>query len=284
MKRNANVVATFAIPGKRQRIERMRKVLLAHGHSDHRNTSIHAKKSRSKSNENVIVGYQSKSYWEDRYAEGKDIENKFEWFLSYGDVEPILKSCIDYNDKDAILVDVGCGTSLFLRDLKESGGYRGPCVGVDYSTHAITAMRERKDCASCKFFVCDATQLTNVFDGETVSVVVDKSLMDTMLHDVHHENVPKMLSSIANIIKPGGYLISITQMDPRKPDDEEFLTRTFIPSLSAGSFPVQSVVAHITNSGDSSLPVPTILVVRFSDETGGGDCEIEFVEYSDDDE
>jgi SAM-dependent methyltransferase len=222
--------------------------------------------------------YGSNAYWNSRFKQGKDIANEFEWFLSYKDVEPLLRNAINYDDRTAMFIDVGCGTSLFLRDLKQSG-YLGPCIGVDFSENAIQTMKSRADCGGIDFKVWDATEVHHLVKG--ASVVLDKSLMDTLMHNEDEALVKNMLHSIAKSLKPDGRLIQITQLDPRKEADMNFLESVVLKNLRTSHSRVFSVTAHLTTVAGSDKPVPSVLFYDFR--SGPDDYErnvnIDLIEY-----
>lgn len=243
--------------------------------------------------------YGSHAYWEHRYSTGTDVKAEFEWFLSYSDCSSILKTALDFSDETAVALDLGCGTSFFLRDLKKDG-YQGKCVGLDYSEVAVKAMNKRRDCKTCEFVRGDATRLKKaLLEGNVkvpIDVVLDKSLMDTLLHN-DEDMLVEVLRGVAEVVKDCGVWVCITQLDPRKEKDQEFLARVVLPALCNDRVGIESLQAHVTKveeGDDAPLPVPTILIARFKPKhvtkkrrgasAGNGNVEIEIIEYADDDD
>jgi len=228
--------------------------------------------------------YAEQDYWEQRYAKGDEVKKEFEWFLSYEDVHPLLESTINYEDRTALFVDIGCGTSMFLRDLKRAG-YQGRCLGLDFSKNAVDTMTAREDCAGIDFRVCDATQLDAV--AKSITVILDKSLMDTMLHADDESMAAKMLQAVGRSVHPEGVFISITQLDPRKQGDLAFMQSFVLGNLSMGSNKVTSVTAHVTSPGapvkgraEGKLEVPSVIIYRFSHSSKkDAEVEVDIVEY-----
>jgi len=225
-----------------------------------------------------VIDYASVDYWNERYEKGEDIEKSFEWFVRYSDIEPILRSTVNYKDRTAICVDLGCGTSMFLRDLKNAG-YKGPCLGLDYSKGAIDVMKTRKDCLNVDFRVCDATEFHHTVKG--ASLIVDKSLIDTVMHCEDETIVSKVLRAIAKCVKADGHFVSVTQLDPRKPKDLAFLKDVVLKNLCSGSHFVNSVTAHVTATPATETPVPSVIVYNFGSAARNivENVEVDVIEY-----
>ena len=104
-----------------------------------------------------------------------------------------------------------------------------------------------------------------------------------MLHN-NREDVAKLLKSVAQAIHPnGGKFISVTQLDPRKKHDLAFLRDFIISNLSnQDNARLCSIKAHVTDSNDSKLPVPTVIVYEFCKyKPSVGDVIFEIIEYHD---
>lgn len=219
--------------------------------------------------------YSSKSYWEKRHASGEDRQHRFEWFLAYNDVEPILKEIIDYSESDTLVVDVGCGTSSFLADLK-AAGFMGKCLGIDYSEAAVETCRS--SFPGVQFEQSDASKFEAVLGEERASVVIEKSLIDTILHHKDGEaRVGAVLDSVLRAIDlRGGHLLSITQLDPRKKKDAAFLERVILPHLATR---LESVQVHVSKRKVSKKgpPVPTVISYKIG--TPGNTVDMDIVEY-----
>ncbi|KAH9249893.1 hypothetical protein BASA81_012384 [Batrachochytrium salamandrivorans] len=242
----------------------------------------------------TVDNYGSQAYWDSRHADKADFESKFEWFLGYQDLKPILESsAVDYELNKALFIDLGCGTSRFLMELK-ADGYQGPCLGLDYSPEAIDRMQ---DCGEheVEYRVADATKFTQEdgMSNRLAKIVLDKSLMDTMLHQEAegHGAVQSMLREVVKVLENDSTFIVVTQLDPSSAKDASFLTEVVVRTLTEeeneGKF-LSGVLAHVTNQGDKQqgsedvLPVPTVFVFQFkpvAERTEDFVLEMEIVEY-----
>lgn len=254
------------------------------------------KQSKPAAKAETADNYGSQAYWDSRHADKADFESKFEWFLGYQDLKPILESsAVDYDASKALFIDLGCGTSRFLMELK-ADGYQGPCLGLDYSPEAIERMQ---DCGEheVEYRVADATKFANESGmlNRLAKVVLDKSLMDTMLHDETegHGAVQSMLREVTKVLETDSTFIVVTQLDPNSPKDAAFLTEVVVRTLTeeeeeGGKF-LSGVLAHVTSQGDKQhdededvLPVPTVFVFQFkpvAERTEDFVLEMEIVEY-----
>ena len=61
--------------------------------------------------------YAEDAYWRERYAACAPGET-FEWFLTYDSLAPLLSPWLR---RGASVLDVGCGSSLLLADLRAAG-------------------------------------------------------------------------------------------------------------------------------------------------------------------
>lgn len=241
------------------------------------------------------ANYGSQEYWESRHANSADFDSKFEWFLSYQDLKPILQaSGISYENRKGMFIDLGCGTSRFLMELKQDG-YRGSCLGLDYSAEAIQRMKAVTT-HQVDYSVADATKFASNPDNVNAKVILDKSLMDTMLHQMGEsgeEAVEAMLQQVSLALANESTFIVVTQMDPTTEKDAQFLTEVVVKQLTLNEDKkfLSEVVAHITSTGedddeeegdDGALPVPTVFVFQFkpiSKKPANFVLEMEIVEY-----
>ena len=177
--------------------------------------------------------------------------------------------------QDTTVVDVGCGSSALLRDMRRDG-WGGKLVGVDVSQQAVLAARKRaaSEKVDVEYVVgsaeslVDALRPAGVAEG-SVDLVVDKALMDSLLHDERsgEQRVAKMLEEVARLLKPtGGAFVCITQMDPRVPDDAAFLRDVVLArGLLRNPVPASQqrctwdVHAHVSSE---SVRTPGIIVCR----------------------
>ena len=117
--------------------------------------------------------YATKRYWDARYA-AVVAEDVFEWFLSFEDLRPLLA----FVKRRASVLDLGCGTSRLLCDMREAG-YGGRLVGVDCSAAALRSVRERSAAHDVELMEADATTLHSFMDA-AFDLVVDKGTGDAL--------------------------------------------------------------------------------------------------------
>ncbi len=102
------------------------------------------------------------------------------------------------------VLDVGCGTGVFLARIAQTWGIDG--VGVDISKNSITLAKSLKlnsgMTSRLRFQTADATKLP----------FKDKSFDHVLSFDVleHIENQKKSLSEMVRVLKPGGFLLIYT--------------------------------------------------------------------------
>jgi SAM-dependent methyltransferase len=98
------------------------------------------------------------------------------------------------------VLDLGCGAGYESKRLASIGAR---VVGVDYSEEGIRIARERTP--ECLFEVLDFRHLDarfGVFDGVFACA--------SLIH-ISPEELPDVLWRIANVLKPGGYLLTIVR-------------------------------------------------------------------------
>jgi hypothetical protein len=181
--------------------------------------------------------YHSLAYWNKRHRSRKDLSAGFEWFLDFDALRPLLlprlahfQSCASLPATSAAVVDLGCGCSGLVADL--AAHWPGPAVGLDYSPDAVAVMRRGPHARNAEFCVQDVTRSLGRAP-ESCALIVDKSLMDCLLHAADGEwRVGRMLANIAVALASEGTYVCVTQLDPRKPQDARFLTETLLPALA----------------------------------------------------
>ena len=83
--------------------------------------------------------YATRRYWAARYA-AVGAGDVFEWFLSFDDLRPLL----GFVKRRSSVLDLGCGTSRLLCDMREAG-YAGRLVGVDCAAAALRSVKARSE-------------------------------------------------------------------------------------------------------------------------------------------
>ena len=163
--------------------------------------------------------YGEKSYWDERYSSGFNESNETdEWLLSFGDIEPILQNLLMFGHHSRVL-DVGCGNSKLLRDMRMSG-HTGKLVGIDIS--GINAAKEA--CDGHDIIIMEADGRTcykhSIFEENSFDVILDKSTIDAMLCDTKNgmRNIREYANQVSYMCNPGGCFFVISHNHPGTAD------------------------------------------------------------------
>lgn len=109
----------------------------------------------------------------------------------------ITRQVLDYLEPGGLLLDIGCGTGLFIERYLASGS---EAVGIDISKGMVTRARER--CPLSEFIIGTAESLPfqeNTFDAVT-----------SLLAFSYIEEPEKMVADMHRILRPGGRLALCT--------------------------------------------------------------------------
>ena len=197
--------------------------------------------------------YGSLAYWDARHKGRDDQAAKFEWFASFEDIRPFVATHLK-RFRTGVVVDLGCGLSRLIVDVAAAWPALR-CIGVDFSNEAVRVMRASPNLPdNVSFAQADASQSLGF--ASACVLVLDKSLMDTLLHANDGETrVASMLRRVALQLCDGGAWMCMTQLDPRKADDDEFL-RTVVLAAFAEACPEAhwALTAHVSDT--------TLLVLR----------------------
>jgi len=165
-----------------------------------------------------MAGYGDKKYWDKRYTQK---EEKYDWYLSYGEFRDQLTGSLNVLDKDGKdlkevcaggkkrlrsdlkLGIVGCGNSDMSLSFYEDGFTN--IISFDYSEIVINKMKNLyKDKPSLLYEVQDVRQLT--YEDETFDVLVDKGTLDAILCGSDSlTNATGMLEECYRCLKRGGF-------------------------------------------------------------------------------
>jgi SAM-dependent methyltransferase len=121
------------------------------------------------------------------------------WYPQNVLMPTIRDFCSLLPDRPRVL-DLGCGAGY---ESKRLASIDARVVGVDYSEESIRIARERTP--ECRFEVLDFRQLDDRF-GDFDGVFACASLIH-----ISPEELPDVLWRIANVLKPGGYLLTIVR-------------------------------------------------------------------------
>lgn len=131
----------------------------------------------------------------EKYHEMEKLE-KFHWWFIYRQniLKFVLKKYLSDLDKNAKIVDIGCGTGANIEILNKN--YEN-VTGIDNNDFALE--------------YCKAKNLKNIIKGELPdSIEIDDNSVDLiLLFDVleHIEDDEKSLSVLKNKLKDGGYIL-----------------------------------------------------------------------------
>ena len=105
-----------------------------------------------------------------------------------------------------VVADIGCGTGYFTFRLARAVGEEGKVIGVDIDKAAIDTLRkraEKQDVTNIELVRSEPT------DTKLAPASVDVAFICMVLHHVPQEQQQPLLQSIAQALKPGGYLYVI---------------------------------------------------------------------------
>lgn len=130
----------------------------------------------------------TRSHWDDVYARERtnfaadDEDEGVDWFAE--NVGSRLLDWVEDRGVEGGVLDVGCGSGVFLCDVAErAGGGGGPFVGVDYSAGAVAlaaaVAAKRGLSGACAFRVANLEDLGAL--GATFALVHDKGTFDAYM-------------------------------------------------------------------------------------------------------
>ena len=126
-------------------------------------------------------------------------------------------------DKNALILDVGCGNSLLCEAMRIDGF--AFVVGVDFSVAGLALLQHRDRGSQLELGGMDVTALT--LRAEVIDVVIDKGCMDALLNaydcfewspelgshkdsEAALEAARAMMKHVYRVLKPGGRLLLIS--------------------------------------------------------------------------
>jgi SAM-dependent methyltransferase len=120
-----------------------------------------------------------------------------------------------------MILDVGCGTSLFSYDLKESLDQYSYLICVDFSDKALNLIKQkhtsrRSTKETIDYIKCDCKRLP--FRNDIYDLIIEKGFLDSVLKD-QNNSIKNFLVSLDNIIEKlnrlqSSYILSITDEPP----------------------------------------------------------------------
>ena len=165
--------------------------------------------------------YATESYWAARYA-AVGAGDVFEWFLSFDDLQPLLS----FVKRRSAVLDLGCGTSRLLCDMREAG-YAGRLVGVDCAAAALRSVKERSEACRVELVEADATTLAPFADA-TFDVVVDKGTVDALISG-DAAAATEACAAAGRVLKRGGRFVVVSH---RRPDGDDAWLEAVLAGLA----------------------------------------------------
>ena len=165
--------------------------------------------------------YATQRYWAARYA-AVGAGDVFEWFLSFEDLRPLLR----FVRRRSAVLDLGCGTSRLLCDMREAG-YAGRLVGVDCAAAALRSVKERSEACHVELVEADATTLAPFADA-TFDVVVDKGTVDALISG-DAAAATEACAAAGRVLKRGGRFVVVSH---RRPDGDDAWLEAVLAGLS----------------------------------------------------
>ena len=165
--------------------------------------------------------YATQRYWAARYA-AVGAGDVFEWFLSFDDLQPLLS----FVKRRSAVLDLGCGTSRLLCDMREAG-YAGRLVGVDCAAAALRSVKERSEACRVELVEADATTLAPFADA-TFDVVVDKGTVDALISG-DAAAATEACAAAGRVLKRGGRFVVVSH---RRPDGDDAWLEAVLAGLA----------------------------------------------------
>jgi len=151
--------------------------------------------------------YGSTDYWNQRY--GREHMDPYDWLFDFRELEMIINHLIP--DKKAPILLIGCGNAPFSGDLY-SGGYTN-LTNTDISTVVIEQQKAKHP--EQKWLLMDVMEMS--FDDQSIPVLLDKSLIDTVLCYSDSVNETKrMIKEVYRIMAPGSRYITFSLHSPNE--------------------------------------------------------------------
>jgi SAM-dependent methyltransferase len=175
--------------------------------------------------------YATIEYWDGFYAssEGKESSND-EWIFNFESMKPFLE-LVDANH----IVDVGCGVSPLLDDIRKSG-FVGRLSGIDFSSSAIDNCRKIYAEANIQYYEASADRLLDIVGSERVDVIIDKTAIDSMLCSGPEGRATALryLEQVGQCLREDGVFVWAT-FEGLSAFGFDILNGTIIPGLTASN-------------------------------------------------
>jgi SAM-dependent methyltransferase len=155
--------------------------------------------------------FGSVEYWDNRYTEERG-ENgaryTFDWYVPYANIQEVAENFATEDKSDKVLV-VGCGNSMVMEDMYESGFH--DITGIDFSKIAIEMnIAKYREKEGMDFHQAHVQRMDD-FEDDRFGLIIDKGCIDSVFCGLSGvEAVATMLSEIYRVLAPGGTYLCIT--------------------------------------------------------------------------
>ena len=169
--------------------------------------------------------YGQKRYWQQRYEDGAE---QFEWHLPQAALRGLLEQhCAALQRGQAVVVDLGCGTSRFLADLAAEPGFSGKLIGIDYAPSALAWQRTQPEAARLELHCAPARDISRLAGVGAVDLVLDKATMDGNLAGQRLDVVAEYAAAVGQALAPGGLYAVTSHMN-----SEEFVAEPWVAAVT----------------------------------------------------
>ena len=131
------------------------------------------------------------------------VDRELRQFCDFGYQEFVdqLIGRVQFGEEDVVL-DVASGTGLVLRKLATKLGADGRIVGLDITLAMLQNMQQINEAV-------DSPASITAICGSGMEMPIDKDIFDVVVCclGTHHMDVPRMLSEMSRVLKPGGKLV-----------------------------------------------------------------------------
>lgn len=162
-----------------------------------------------------VTDYKCVDYWNQRFS----TEPEYDWLVTYPHISSLLSQYIDTSHR--ILI-IGCGNSTLSYDLYNHG-YKN-VISIDYSQVVIDNMRAKYSrIPELRYYLCDMTQLHQLFPLSYFDIIIDKASIDSMIVDQGdpwnpkqstRDQVHQCVKSIRTVLSSYGIFIQISWQQP----------------------------------------------------------------------
>ncbi|CAF1062239.1 unnamed protein product [Brachionus calyciflorus] len=158
-----------------------------------------------------------KAFWDKFYS--KHTTKTFEWLIEFNDsLKSLSQNLISLTngEKPTLLLDVGCGTSQFSQDLKNTLD-SSFLICTDFSYKALDLLKSKNSSLQTIDYVeCNCKYLP--FRSTVCDLIIDKGFSDSLLKETNtRKSLQQTLKSINNqleTLQQNGVLIQITDEEP----------------------------------------------------------------------